>query len=54
VLPTTNVAASQVNSPPVPEIATPVKGVNVVVITAPDREANADFLKKVYSQVDSM
>jgi 2-succinyl-5-enolpyruvyl-6-hydroxy-3-cyclohexene-1-carboxylate synthase len=36
------------------EIATPVKGVNVVVITAPDREANADFLKKVYSQVDSM
>jgi 2-succinyl-5-enolpyruvyl-6-hydroxy-3-cyclohexene-1-carboxylate synthase len=36
------------------DIATPVKGVNVVVITAPDREANADFLKKVYSQVDSM
>jgi 2-succinyl-5-enolpyruvyl-6-hydroxy-3-cyclohexene-1-carboxylate synthase len=36
------------------EIATPVKGVSVVVITAPDREANADFLKKVYSQVDSM
>jgi 2-succinyl-5-enolpyruvyl-6-hydroxy-3-cyclohexene-1-carboxylate synthase len=36
------------------EIATPVKGVSVVVITAPDREANADFLKKIYSQVDSM
>jgi 2-succinyl-5-enolpyruvyl-6-hydroxy-3-cyclohexene-1-carboxylate synthase len=36
------------------EIAAPVKGVSVVVITAPDREANADFLKKVYSQVDSM
>jgi 2-succinyl-5-enolpyruvyl-6-hydroxy-3-cyclohexene-1-carboxylate synthase len=36
------------------EIATPVKGVSVVVVTAPDREANADFLKKVYSQVDSM
>jgi 2-succinyl-5-enolpyruvyl-6-hydroxy-3-cyclohexene-1-carboxylate synthase len=36
------------------EITTPVKGVSVVVITAPDREANADFLKKVYSQVDSM
>jgi 2-succinyl-5-enolpyruvyl-6-hydroxy-3-cyclohexene-1-carboxylate synthase len=36
------------------EIATPVKGVSVVVLTAPDREANADFLKKVYSQVDSM
>jgi 2-succinyl-5-enolpyruvyl-6-hydroxy-3-cyclohexene-1-carboxylate synthase len=36
------------------EIATPVKGVSVVVITAPDRDANADFLKKVYSQVDSM
>ena len=36
------------------ELATPIKGVSVVVITAPDREANADFLKKVYSQVDSM
>jgi 2-succinyl-5-enolpyruvyl-6-hydroxy-3-cyclohexene-1-carboxylate synthase len=36
------------------EIAAPVKGVSVVVVTAPDREANADFLKKVYSQVDSM
>jgi 2-succinyl-5-enolpyruvyl-6-hydroxy-3-cyclohexene-1-carboxylate synthase len=36
------------------ELATPIKGVSVVVIAAPDREANADFLKKVYSQVDSM
>ena len=36
------------------ELAAPIKGVSVVVITAPDREANADFLKKVYSQVDSM
>ena len=36
------------------ELASPIKGVSVVVITAPDREANADFLKKVYSQVDSM
>jgi 2-succinyl-5-enolpyruvyl-6-hydroxy-3-cyclohexene-1-carboxylate synthase len=36
------------------ELVTPIKGVSVVVITAPDREANADFLKKVYSQVDSM
>jgi 2-succinyl-5-enolpyruvyl-6-hydroxy-3-cyclohexene-1-carboxylate synthase len=36
------------------ELSEPVKGVSVVVITAPDREANADFLKKVYSQVDSM
>jgi 2-succinyl-5-enolpyruvyl-6-hydroxy-3-cyclohexene-1-carboxylate synthase len=36
------------------EIAAPVKGVSVVVVTAPDREANADFLKKIYSQVDSM
>ncbi len=36
------------------ELAAPIKGVSVVVITAPDREANANFLKKVYSQVDSM
>ncbi len=36
------------------ELAAPIKGVSVVAITAPDREANADFLKKVYSQVDSM
>ena len=36
------------------ELMAPIKGVSVVVITAPDREANADFLKKVYSQVDSM
>jgi len=36
------------------ELAAPIKGVSVVVVTAPDREANADFLKKVYSQVDSM
>ena len=36
------------------ELTSPIRGVSVVVITAPDREANADFLKKVYSQVDSM
>jgi len=36
------------------ELAAPIKGVSVVVITAPDREVNADFLKKIYSQVDSM
>ena len=36
------------------ELLEPVKGLSVVVITAPDREANADSLKKVYSQVDSM
>jgi 2-succinyl-5-enolpyruvyl-6-hydroxy-3-cyclohexene-1-carboxylate synthase len=36
------------------ELAAPIKGVSVVVITAPDRETNADFLKKIYSQVDSM
>jgi 2-succinyl-5-enolpyruvyl-6-hydroxy-3-cyclohexene-1-carboxylate synthase len=36
------------------ELTSPIKGVSVVVITAPDRETNADFLKKVYSQVDSM
>lgn len=36
------------------ELTSPIKGVSVVVITAPDREANADFLKKIYSQVDSM
>lgn len=36
------------------ELAAPIKGVSVVVITTPDRETNADFLKKIYSQVDSM
>jgi 2-succinyl-5-enolpyruvyl-6-hydroxy-3-cyclohexene-1-carboxylate synthase len=36
------------------ELTAPVKGVSVVVITAPDREANADFLQKIYSQVGSM
>jgi 2-succinyl-5-enolpyruvyl-6-hydroxy-3-cyclohexene-1-carboxylate synthase len=36
------------------ELSEPVKGLSVVVVNVPHREANADFLKKVYSQVDSM
>jgi 2-succinyl-5-enolpyruvyl-6-hydroxy-3-cyclohexene-1-carboxylate synthase len=36
------------------ELSAPVKGVKVVVINAPDREANADFLKGIYNSVSSM
>jgi hypothetical protein len=36
------------------ELIAPVKGISVVVVTAPDREATADFLKNIYSSVDSM
>ena len=36
------------------ELSKPVSGLSVVVINAPDREFNADFLKKIYSGIDSM
>lgn len=36
------------------ELVAPVKGISVVVVTAPDREATAEFLKNIYSSVDSM
>ena len=36
------------------ELSKPVVGISVVVINAPDRGFNADFLKKIYAGVDSM
>jgi 2-succinyl-5-enolpyruvyl-6-hydroxy-3-cyclohexene-1-carboxylate synthase len=36
------------------ELSAPVKGLSVVVISVPNREANADFLKGIYSSVASM
>ncbi|CAN2220156.1 MenD 2-succinyl-6-hydroxy-2,4-cyclohexadiene-1-carboxylate synthase [Candidatus Nanopelagicaceae bacterium] len=36
------------------EISAPVQGVSVVVVNVPNREANADFLKGIYSSVSSM
>jgi 2-succinyl-5-enolpyruvyl-6-hydroxy-3-cyclohexene-1-carboxylate synthase len=38
----------------VTELSEPVKGLNVVVVNAPDREINADFLKGIYNSVASM
>ena len=36
------------------ELAEPVKGISVVVVNAPNREAGADFLKGIYNNVSSM
>ena len=36
------------------ELSEPVKGLSVVVLTVPNREENADFLKGIYSSVSSM
>jgi 2-succinyl-5-enolpyruvyl-6-hydroxy-3-cyclohexene-1-carboxylate synthase len=36
------------------EIALPIKGVSVVVISVPARESNADFLKGIYNSISSM
>ena len=36
------------------ELSEPVRGISVVVINAPHREANADFLKEIYKNVSSM
>jgi 2-succinyl-5-enolpyruvyl-6-hydroxy-3-cyclohexene-1-carboxylate synthase len=36
------------------ELSEPVKGLSVVVVNVPNREANADFLKEIYSSVSSM
>jgi 2-succinyl-5-enolpyruvyl-6-hydroxy-3-cyclohexene-1-carboxylate synthase len=36
------------------ELAEPVKGVSVVVVNVPKREANADLLKEIYSSISSM
>ena len=36
------------------ELTTPIKGLSVVVLDVPNREANADFLKGIYNNVSSM
>ena len=36
------------------EIAKPVSGISVVVVSVPDRESNADLLKGIYNSVSSM
>jgi 2-succinyl-5-enolpyruvyl-6-hydroxy-3-cyclohexene-1-carboxylate synthase len=36
------------------ELSEPVKGLSVVVVSVPNREANADLLKGIYSSVASM
>ncbi len=41
---------SELNS----ELKTPVSGISVVVVTAPDRDTTADHLKNIYASVDSM
>ena len=36
------------------ELSEPVKGMSVVVVNVPNRDANADFLKGMYNSVSSM
>ena len=36
------------------ELAKPVAGLSLVVVTAPDREKNADFLQEIYASVNSI
>ena len=36
------------------ELSEPIQGLSVVVIKAPNRDANADFLKGIYNSVSSM
>jgi len=36
------------------ELSEPIKGLSVVVVSAPNREVSADFLKVIYSSVTSM
>jgi 2-succinyl-5-enolpyruvyl-6-hydroxy-3-cyclohexene-1-carboxylate synthase len=36
------------------ELSEPVKGMSVVVVNVPNRDANADFLKGIYNSVSSM
>jgi len=50
------ISAKNINSPAqlIAELKEPVKGLSVVVINVPDREANADFLKGIYNSVSSM
>jgi 2-succinyl-5-enolpyruvyl-6-hydroxy-3-cyclohexene-1-carboxylate synthase len=36
------------------ELTEPIKGISVVVVDVPNRDANADFLKAIYSSISSM
>ena len=36
------------------ELSEPVKGMSVVVVNVPNRDANADFLKGIYKSISSM
>ena len=36
------------------ELSEPVKGLSIVVVSVPNREGNADFLKGIYNSVASM
>jgi len=36
------------------ELSEPVKGMSVVVVNVPDRDANADFLQGIYKSISSM
>jgi 2-succinyl-5-enolpyruvyl-6-hydroxy-3-cyclohexene-1-carboxylate synthase len=36
------------------ELSEPIKGLSVVVVNAPNREANADSLKGIYKSISSM
>jgi len=36
------------------ELVAPISGISVVIVSAPDREQTADFLKSIYANVESM
>jgi 2-succinyl-5-enolpyruvyl-6-hydroxy-3-cyclohexene-1-carboxylate synthase len=36
------------------ELTEPVKGISIVVVNVPNRDANADFLKGIHGSISSM
>jgi 2-succinyl-5-enolpyruvyl-6-hydroxy-3-cyclohexene-1-carboxylate synthase len=50
------ISAKKINSQAqlISELIEPIKGISVVVINAPNREAGADLLKGIYSNISSM
>ena len=50
------ISAKSINSKPdlIAELSEPISGLSVVVINAPNRDANADFLKGIYNSISSM
>jgi len=50
------ISAKTINSQAelISELTDPIKGISVVVINVPNREAGADLLKGIYSSVSSM